>query len=362
VVDVTGLDDEDAAAAVAAHHPSGIMAFTDPGVPLVAAVGTRLGLPAYTAHTAERLSNKVAQREALRAAGVPVPDFRPVPAGTTSEELAVVARTLRYPVVVKPQSGAGSRDTYRVRDAEELLGAFEGRLRLDSDLIIEEQLADGWAREEHPYADFVSVESIVARGRLSHVAVSGRTTLAEPFRETGYFIPSNLPADDLDAVVEAAGKAVMAMGADTGVFHTEVKVTPDGPRVIEVNGRVGGYVAQDLKAATGQSMYTVAARVALGQDLVYDSLLPCARVGYAILVVPELNATRLTRLDGLAAINQIPGIDNIIVDRNVGDPVDWREGSASRIVTIFGHADDHAAMWHARQQVLDTIELDYERG
>jgi biotin carboxylase len=361
-IDSTDLSADEVADAVSAHNPSGIIAFTDPGVAVASAIGTRLDLPGYSALGAERLSSKLAQRDALRDAGVAVPEYNALPAGTTSAQLASLAQRLRYPVIVKPQSGTGSRDTYLAKNSDELLAVFDGRLRHDSDLIIEEQLADGWPRAERPDADFVSVESLVARGRLSHLAITGRTALAEPFRETGSFIPSNLPQDAVTAVLDAAGAAVMAMDTDTGVFHTEIKLSPDGPRVIEVNGRVGGYVAQLLQSASGESILTIAGRVALGQEVAYDELLPCTRVGYSILIVPALDATRLTRLDGLAEVNQIPGIYNISLDRRVGDPLDWREGSASRIATIYGETEDLASMWVARQLVLDTIQLDYERA
>jgi biotin carboxylase len=362
VIDATGLTPAQATAAAAGHDPRGAIAFSDAGVPIAATIGAALGLPAYSAQTVERLSNKVAQRTALRAAGVPVPAFWVLPARATTAEVSDLAAGLHYPVVVKPQSGSGSSDTYLARNAEELRRAVDGRLHHDQDLIIEGQLADGWPQSDHPHADFVSVESIVARGQVSHLAVTGRARLAEPFRETGAFIPSGLPADDLAAVLDTASAAVAAMDAVTGVFHTEIKLTPDGPRVIEVNGRLGGFIAQVLQAAAGQPIFTIAARVALGEAVAYDRLLPCLRVGFTMLVVPALEASRLTRLDGLGEVNQIAGIRGLTCERQVGDRLDWRDGFDGRIATIFGEADDLTSMWEARQRVSDTLDIGYERG
>ena len=41
-------------------------------------------------------------------------------------------------------------------------------------------------------ADYVSIETIIVAGRMTHLAITGRFPLAPPLRETGYFIPSTL--------------------------------------------------------------------------------------------------------------------------------------------------------------------------
>jgi biotin carboxylase len=361
VVDVTGLNQVESIAALATVEPRGVIAFSDVGVPIAAALARGLGLPSYSSETTKRLANKSTQRDALRAAGVVVPQFRSISSGSDEVELARISRTLSYPVIIKPQEGAGSRDTYRATDASEFMNAMNRRLRRDSDLIIEGQLEDAWRRSEHPYADFVSVESVIAQGRVSHIAVTGRATLAEPFRETGNFVPSNLAAQDIKAIISTAEQAVRAMEATTGVFHTEVKLTPSGPRVIEVNGRIGGGgVHRLLNTASGKSMLAIAASTAMGESVHIDGPLPCARVGYSMLVVPPIGSTRLTRLDRLEELSNIPGIENVSVERRVGDEVDWRAGFEGRILTIYGASDDHAQMWETRQRVRDALEIEFD--
>ena len=363
VVDMTGLDLDEAAQALARHEPAGIIAFSDAQLVIAASIATKLGLPGYSAVTVERLANKVEQRRALRAHGVASPQFRAVPVGTGAGRLDGIVRSMRYPAIIKPQGGAGSRDTYRLRSADDFLRVISRReTQADPvDLIVEELLADAWPRNEHPYADFVSVESIVARGRLSHLTVTGRATLAEPFLETGNFIPSNFPADVTEEIVSVATRAIAAMESETGVFHTEVKVTPDGPRVIEINGRVGGAGIPEMFAlAGGHALYNIAGRVALGQAVGFDTMLSCTRVGYSMLITPPRGAKRLIRLGNLERVRQLPGVSGIDVNRNDGDPIDWRRGYESRLVTVLGVVDDHDAMWATRRQIEDMIDIEYE--
>jgi len=117
-----------------------------------------------------------------------------------------------------------------------------------------EQYLPARDRAERAFADYVSVESLVAYGEISHLAVTGRFPLARPFRETGMFIPADLPQAQQAVVLEVATAALRALGVQTGCFHTEIKLTPSGPRVIEVNGRLGGGVPDMLFQASGVSL------------------------------------------------------------------------------------------------------------
>ena len=64
-------------------------------------------------------------------------------------------------------------------------------------------------------------------------------------------MPSALPDDRQESVRLVATAAIHALGITIGVTHTEVKLTPDGPKIIEVNGRLGGSVAPLLARSAG---------------------------------------------------------------------------------------------------------------
>lgn len=357
VIDLTGLDPAGRADCVAEYHPDGVIAFADSDLVQAAQIGTPLGLPVNSADTAIRLTNKLAQRVALENAGLPVPRFWPAPMGMGDEARRELVRDVSQPSIVKPQHGAGSRHTYRAVSVD----ALERILRENrsTDLIVEELLPDGWERMERPYADFVSVESVLACGRLHHLGITGRATLAEPFLDTGVFVPAFLPPGlDLE-LMDIAGQAIAALGARVGCFHTEIKLTPKGPCVIEVNGRVGGSLPELFQLAGMPSMLDIVCRAALGESLRLDGPPRPRRVAYDLVLSPPVWASRLSRLDHVEMVGQIPGVVSIDVNRTPGDEVDWREGYDGRIYTVFGSADDHAAMWTARQRVLDTLAVEF---
>src|SRR5215475_5052196 len=107
VVDITGLSAAEAAEQVGAHAPDGIIAFAEDELMRAASIGGQLGLAVQSEDTVTQLTNKHAQRRALRAAGLPTPGFWAVPVGTDAAAQEALRREVRYPVVVKPQSGAG---------------------------------------------------------------------------------------------------------------------------------------------------------------------------------------------------------------------------------------------------------------
>ena len=363
VVDVTGLDISATAQRLASERPDGIIAFGEPELMSATRIGTLLDLPVNTPQTVERLTNKLSQRSALEVAGIPSPRFWAAEASMSKTTRHDLARTVRYPAIVKPQSGYGSRETRRAIDAETLGRILDENITAPepADLIIEELIPDGWSRDERPYADFVSVESIVSHGHVSHLAITGRGALHEPFLETGNFIPALLEPALAAEVLALAADAIKALGVVTGATHTEIKLTPQGPRVIEVNGRVGGSIPEIFALATENkhSILNLAGRVAIGEVLRCDRI-PTSRVGFSVLLPPPHDARRLLRLDNVDQVGRLPGVDAVVINRRPGDRLDWREGWDGHILMVFGFADNHAGMWQTRQRISEVIQLEYE--
>ncbi len=86
---------------------------------------------------------------------------------------------------------------------------------------------------------------------MTHLAITGRFPLAPPFRETGFFIPASIAPGQQAELLDLAGETLRALGLEVGAAHTEIKLTSEGPRVIEVNGRIGGGVPDMLRLADG---------------------------------------------------------------------------------------------------------------
>jgi biotin carboxylase len=345
VVDIAGLSHDEAAAALADHQPTAILAQSDDRLVWAAEIAGRLGLPHMSPAVARRATDKLLQRIALGEHGLAVPGFWPVPADAEGPAWEAFVAAARFPGVLKPRRAWASRDIVAVRSLQDLRSALEAlpAPRRD-DMLLEEYLEDRVDHGGEAFAGYVSVESLVSGGRISHLAVSGRTPLAEPFRETGAFIPAALEHDDLAAILEVATAAAEAIGIETGFLHTEIKLTPDGPRVIEVNGRRGGSLGKLLPLATGVELIPLIVRVTLGEPIVFDQLLPTRGVAFRLRRYAPVDAQTILGIDGLERWRRERPDDEITITRGPGDPVDWRRGGDDRVLLVIGTATDHAEL------------------
>ncbi len=356
VVDVAEMSVEEAASAIAAADPHGILAYADDLLVWTARVAALLGLPFHSANSAECLSDKYLQRAALQAGGLPVPGHWAVPSTLASPGWDELARAASFPAVLKPREGGGNRGVTLVGSLDEVRsrlvdGSLFSALRPVPPLLIEEYLADRPADERGPFAGMVSVESIVSGGRISHLAITGRFPLVEPFRETGSFIPHALNDRDRDQVLAVTSAAIAAVSVTTGGLHTEIKLTPDGPRVVEINGRVGIGIPDLLSRASGFELLPISMRVALGEPVVIDQLVPCNGVAAELYAHAPMSMRRVSAIDGLEELRAMPGVEQVLVNRHPGQNVDHRDGNFGHVFSVRVRVANHEQLAALAQRV-----------
>ncbi len=351
VVDLTGLDWDEAIDRVASAHPDGVVVFNDPPIRLAAEVAERLGLPFHSPSTALLLTDKLEQRVALLRAGVGTPVFVAVP---SPDPLSAVP----LPAVLKPRAGAAARDTFLIETDDE----FDRALAMcppDGELILEQWWPDRLHQSDLA-ADVLSVESVVRDGVVEHFMTCGRFRFDPPFRDTGGFAPCDLDDEDRVAAEELATAAAVALEVRHGILHTEVKVTPDGPRIVEVNGRLGGPISGlvtrlGLPSATGWAM-----RLALRLDIGPIPPLTTSSVSFARFILAPPNAIRVASIDGVGAVRELEGVDDVRVNRGVGDAVDVRSGYLSHVLQVNGIATSHAQLLSLVENIDSSLRLVFD--
>lgn len=355
VVPIASGDLDAAASELGARAPDGIITFVDDHVVLAAELAERLGLRFHAPAVARNLVNKVSQRRILHAAGVPGPRFWALEPHLDGAALRRIAEEVTYPAVLKPAYGSGSRGIVDIADAGELIARHDPGI----EQIVEEYLPDD-PRRRAPFASYLSVESVVVAGAIEHLAVTGRFPLAAPFRETGNVIPAAVQTSLYPELWEITRRAIAALQITTGMTHTEIKLTPDGPRLIEVNGRLGGRPPFVLRQVSDVNLFAMACDVALGRPIGPAGLAACRGVGYWLMLQPPRRAGVVTRVDGIDAVARLDHVMTVTLDRHPGSPVDWTEGTAGHVVTVRGRTDDHAGLIAAIQEITATVVIEYE--
>jgi biotin carboxylase len=352
VIDISGMGVEQIAKSLSAYGPAGLATYLDAGMVAYAGVAEALHLPFHRASTAAALTDKAEQRRALAGAGLPTPVSRVIRRDDSDSQLAALGPEVGWPAVLKPRSAQGSRYTFLAHDAEELDRLLEALGPERPEMVLEGYLGDDPARSGDTYAAYVSVESIVAGGVISHLALTGRFPLAENFRETGFFIPAALDPAEQDQVLSLATEAIVGLEVQTGCLHTEVKFTPEGPRIIEVNGRVGGGVPEMISRAAGLALLELTLRVALGEQIAIDGPVATERIGYRFFLQPPAVSATVAAIGGVDRVSDHPGVDSISVHQGPGADLDWRDGSRTHIMSVVGSAADYQEL-QAVYQLLD---------
>ena len=360
VVDVGGLSvDQILGELSAPYGPDGIVTYLDAGMSTFALVVQKLGLPFHSLATSIALTDKAEQRRILKDAGLFTPPCAVIAPDGTDKAIVAIGSEIGWPAVLKPRSAQGSRYTFFVEDESQLFDFLRNLGPERPEMVLEGYLADDPSRASEPYADYVSVESIVAGGVISHLAVTGRFPLAENFRETGFFIPAALNEADQADVLDLASSAIKALGVTIGCLHSEIKFTPDGPQVIEVNGRVGGGVPEMLNRAADVALVEMTLRLALGDAVKVKGPVSTERIGYRFFLQPPPVSATVAAIDGIDAVSDHPGVDTITVHQGSGAVLDWKDGSRNHIMAVVGSANDYEELQDIHQLLLHEVTVTY---
>ncbi|MFY1679667.1 MULTISPECIES: ATP-grasp domain-containing protein [unclassified Streptomyces] len=306
-------------ATAAALGLDGVTTFHDAHVDDADTVARALGLPGAPATPSPW--DKLRQRATLWKAGLTDVRCRRV---DSRQDFDRAVGELPPPCVLKPRRGAGGSGIAFLRDAEDVRHQRTTRTHWTG-LTLETVLRRG----AHPVrpdwlADFVSVETVSGETDHETVAVFDKLPVevsphagpdgADAVGVTGDVLPSQLPRDGEEQVRSYVRACLEALGVRWRVTHTEVRVTPEGPDLIEINGRVGGHLDRLLRLVGGPDLLRSAFLVALGScppHAAPDSPHDCV-MGYfppfperAGAVRSRVTADDLLSLDGVCAVEEV---------------------------------------------------------
>ena len=166
--------------------------------------------------------------------------------------------------------------------------------------------------EEYLPGDEVAVEGIATPEGVEILAVFDKPDpLVGPFfEETIYVTPSRHDPEVLAAVERIVADGVAAIGLAHGAVHAEVRITPDGVRLLEVAARsIGGLCGRSLRfGMLDQSLEMLLLRAALGMNR-RGMRRESKASGAMMLPIPVAGILREVR--GQAALGEVRGITGL---------------------------------------------------
>jgi biotin carboxylase len=341
-------------AASAANPFTGVVATDDTSVELASRVAEALNLPHNPPQAARLSRRKDLSRQALSAAGVPVPRFRVI---DLQRPMPFPFDGLEFPCVIKPLSLSASRGVIRVDDADKLAAACSRVGRI----LAAEKTRDSFAASHLLIESFVSgpeiaLEGLLHRGRLNVLAIFDKPDPLEGpfFEETYYITPSRHDEETSTRICRRVEEACQALGLREGPVHAEVRIRQGDGVIIELASRtIGGDCARLLRFGTGQTLEDLVISHAVGAPL---PVLP-QEGGAGVLMIPIPEAGILRRIEGIAQARAVPWIDDILISIREGyELVPLPEG-ASYLGFIFAHAPTPAEAETALREAHAKLKI-----
>lgn len=317
----------------------------------VAQEATRLGLAVNPPASIRRLNDKAVMRALLRARGLsPVWSLQ---AASPADARRIVRDRDELPVVVKPARLDGSRAVRLIEQAG------------DVDTWARELAALGYRGpvlvEEYLRGPEFSVETLTVAGRHHVLGITAKRLGPAPhFVEMGHVHPAPLPGAARAAIVALVQGFLCASGYRFGPAHTEVILTPDGPRIVESQARLGGdRIPLLMEIATGVDVEAAVFTALAGRPVPRP-----APVRVGCISFFDFGTGRVRAIDGVDAVAALPFVHSLTLKVAPGDRLSEVRSSRTRhgYVVVDAASAPQAAQRVAAVRALLTVRTDTRRA
>ncbi|NND00966.1 MAG: ATP-grasp domain-containing protein [Gammaproteobacteria bacterium] len=274
----------------------------EPGIMLAAELRSHFSLPGLSIEQAHRFRDKEAMKLALDAAGIRTPRHIAV---NSAADCWDAAEEIGFPVIVKPIAGAGSSDTYRVNDADELRSVLP--LLRHVDTVSVEEFVDG---EEYTF------DTITVGGEIKYYNVAWYRPRPLIARSNEWISPQVIALRDVDQPELAEGirmghAVIEALEFDTGFTHMEWYRKADGEVVFgEIGARPpGAHQVDQMKFACDFDVFR-----AWGEAITHGRMDTEIERLYNVAII-------FKRARGVGRISRIEGMDSL--QQRFGEHVVW---------------------------------------
>lgn len=342
---ISTIDIPSAIAAAKKYHINGVMTLaTDMPMRTVAAIAKECGVVGISEDTAIKATDKSVMRETLKKAGVPVPAFFRV---ANQDEYMNAVNHMPDTFMVKPADSSGSRGILKVEHKEDAVKAYEYTKGFSRNGIV--------VVEECMIGPEVSVETLAYDGDVHVIQITDKITTGAPhFVEMGHTQPTRLDcAEVIKKVAIAANKAI---GITNGPSHTEIIVTREGPKIVELGARLGGdcITTHLVPLSTGVDMVEACIRIALGEEPDIRYTLNC---GSAIRYFNQ-HAGMIKSIHGIDEAQQIDGIKQISIVHGIGEKITEITDSGSRMGFVIAQGKDADDAAKKCEKALSIIKVE----
>ena len=202
-------------------------------VPL-ARVRAELGIPGMDVQTAQNFRDKSRMKTLLQKANIPCARHALI---RRADEARAFVSQVGFPVVVKPPSGSGARQTFRLENERDLADYLSSQPPKGNDPTLFEEFMTG---QEHSF-DSVSVRGRPVWYSISRYHPTPLEVMEKPWVQWCVILPREVEGPEYADIRHHGMRVLDELGLQTGLSHMEWFRRPDGGLAIsEVAARPPG--------------------------------------------------------------------------------------------------------------------------
>ena len=284
----------------------------------------------------------------------------------TKKERTRVIEKVKFPMIIKPASLAGSlfvTTCYHEEDLDKTLrsafrkikAAYKKDARLEEPKLIAEEYMEG---------DLYSIDSYVnSRGEVYHCPLVRQRTAKDLGRDDFYnylqITPTALKQETVENAQTVAEQAIHALGLRNVTAHTELMKIDDEWKIIEVGPRPGGFrdILHKLSCDINHTMNDIAIRIPR------KPVVPKKCKGYAAYykyIAPKEGVILETK--GIKKIEELESFHSMTINKRVGDRAIFAKNGGRPIFTVVLYNDERSSLLADIRRLEQSVSVTVGNG
>lgn len=326
------------------NKPDCVLTIYEQYIRITAAINQQLGFEhALSPESAERCTDKYLMRQAFTKSPHKIsPGFAEV---NSEADLQSFADSHDFPLILKPTNLAKSLLVTKCANYDELISAYRTSVELAGGLYKKFTigLEPTFIVEEFMTGKVYSVDAFTdADGNVLVLDFIVDYVIAEEagYDDTFHYarnMPTELSLEDQAALKACAKAGVEALEMRSSPAHVEIIMTANGPRIVEIGARNGGYRPRMHRLANNQDLIAMALESYQGRLPAVEDPTdhPCS-----VLEIFPHEAGEFVELENQQAIEALPSLNYLRVVAKPGAPVGKaKNGYKAAAIVILANRD-----------------------